>query len=99
MNYIETPVQESNVGPISHPRRTIIYEAGNIFHIEFRGSLTKVHVRLPNGIHATGNARLFEGDVYNKDFGEALASARASERALKKYSKWLAKNGYTANIR
>lgn len=93
MNY-ERPVEESNVGAITHPRRTIIDEAGNTFHIEFRGSLTTVHVKLPNGIHAKGNARLYEGDVYNKDFGEALASVRASERALKKYGRWLARQGF-----
>lgn len=96
---METPVQASNIGPISHPRRTVIDEAGNTFHVEFRGSLTTVNVRLPNGIHARGNARLYEGDIYNKEFGEALATARASERALKKYSKWLARNGYVGNIK
>lgn len=93
MSYTETPVEVSNVGPISHPRRTIIDEAGNTFHVEFRGSLTTVHVMLPNGIRANGNARLYEGDVYSKDFGEHLATVRASERALKKYGKWLAKQG------
>jgi hypothetical protein len=84
----------SNVGNMTLPRRTIIDEAGNTFHVEFRGSLTTVTVTLPNGIRARGNARLHEDDVYNKDFGQALATVRASQRALKKYERWLSREGF-----
>jgi hypothetical protein len=84
---------------ITHPRRTVIDEAGNVFHIEFRGSLTSVTVTLPNGIRARGNARLYDGDVYSKEFGQTLATVRASQRALKKYERWLSREGFrTANL-
>lgn len=71
------------------PRRTVIDEAGNTLHIEFRGPLTRVEVTLPNGIRAVGNSLLHEDDEYNKEFGESLAIVRASQRVLKKHERWL----------
>lgn len=90
----EQSVQLSNIGPISAPRRTTIDELGNTFQVEFRGSLTTVTLTLPNGLTARGNARLYEGDVYNKRFGEELATIRATQRVLRKYERWLSREGF-----
>lgn len=84
-------IEATNVGPITHPRRTLIDEDGNTFHVEYRGSLTSVTVTLANGLKAKGHARLYEGDVYNKEFGTTLAITRAMSRVLNKHVKWLAR--------
>lgn len=89
-----TEIVASNVGPLTHPRRTLIDELGNTFHIEFRGSITTATVTLPNGLKAKGHARLYEGDIYNKDFGQTLAIVRATQRVLRKYERWLSREGF-----
>ena len=87
-------VVASNVGPVTHPRRTIIDEIGNTFHIEHHGKLTIVDVTLPNGIHARGNALCDDSDTYNREFGEHLATIRASQRALRKQERWVIREAF-----
>lgn len=84
-------VEETTVGAITGPRRTLIDEDGNTYHVEYRGSLTSVTVTLANGLRAKGHARLWEGDVYNKEFGTTLAISRAVSRVLSKHSRWLSR--------
>jgi len=87
-------IEVNNYAALTAPRRTIIDEAGNTFQIQHYGALTTVSVTLPNGIRARGNALHNPVDVYNKQFGEALATARASSRALNKYARWLSREGF-----
>lgn len=92
-------VQVANYLINTHPQRTVIDELGNVFHVEFRGSLTTVTLTTPLGIRARGHALHNPTDVYNKEFGEHLAIVRASQRALRKYEKWLSREGFrTANL-
>ena len=94
---INNVIAETNTPNISHPTRTLFDEHGNRFQTEFRGSVTTVSVTLPNGIKAKGHSRCDEADQYNRDFGIALASVRATQRALRKYEQWLSKEGYRLN--
>lgn len=89
---VEPVIEATNLGP-SLGRETSFDEYGTTVHIEYFGQLTRVDVTLAEGFHARGYARLNEDDVYNKPFGKQLATTRAIIRALRKYEKWLAKNG------
>lgn len=86
-------VEATNVGPITIPSKTTFDDLGTIIRTEYHGPLTKVQITLPEGIKATGWARQNEGDNYNASFGETLANVRATQRVLRKYEKFLAKNG------
>jgi hypothetical protein len=86
-------VEATNVGPVTIPSKTTFDDLGTLIRTEYHGPLTKVRIELPEGIYATGWSRQNEGDIYNSHFGETLAQVRASQRVLRKYEKWLAKNG------
>lgn len=87
-------IQASNVGPLQSSKSTYDFETGTSIYVEYRGPLTKVEVVLPEGIRAQGWSRLNdEEDIYNKEFGEILATTRATARALRKYEKYLARYG------
>jgi len=93
-------IEENPYASNTAPRRTLIVEDGTTYHVEFHGDLTSVEVISPIGLRARGNALLNKDDVYNKQFGEALATARATSRLLHKYARWLAKEGFrTGDIR
>lgn len=91
--HTENKVKATNVGPVTIPSKTTFDDLGTLIRTEYHGPLTKVQITLPEGVKATGWAKLNEGDNYNANFGETLASIRATHRALRKLEKFLAKNG------